>query len=199
MRLTEGLDYRDFEKQIDPTVSVDEYSAKSGSDANMVTLAFIVKSKQAGKDLVDWLYRGYDWISDAQVSDGEITPGKYIVFVELNRRTSVPKRIIEILEDLETLTSLDPETDWKILIDDKEYQAVEEEIAPYLILSPHKYREQFPEEEETEDQEAIKDLEPEKSEDGMEISEMKKLSGIEVRRDIKKDRLLQDYLAKAGL
>jgi hypothetical protein len=71
-----------------------------GKDSEIVTLAFTVKSEAAGNDLSDWFERGYDWVLDAQVSEGEIKPGQYLVFVEMNRRSSVPKRIIELLEDL---------------------------------------------------------------------------------------------------
>jgi len=188
--LNEGLDHKDMVNQIQPMLTIDEYSAKSGSDANLITLAFTLKSKQAAEDLVDWFYHGYDWIVDAQVSDGEVSPGKYLVFVEINRRTNAPGRIVELIEDLETLTDLDSE-EWTIEIDDKEYAAVEEEIGPHIIQSPHLYREQFPEED-SEDTETEKDSE---------LSEMRIQAGLELPKKYngKKDSILQDYLAKAGL
>ncbi len=95
--LNEGLDYHDLVGQMIPEVTVDEYAAKMGEDDEIVTLAFTVKGKQVGEDLSDWFERGYDWVLDAQVSDGELVPGKYLVFVEMNRRTSTPERIIELL------------------------------------------------------------------------------------------------------
>jgi len=104
--LNEGLDYHDLEGQMVPKVTVDEYAAHMGKDSEIVTLAFIIKNKQAGDDLCDWFERGYDFVLDAQVSEGEISPGKYLVFVEMNRRSTVPARIIELLEDLTTLTDL---------------------------------------------------------------------------------------------
>jgi len=98
--INEGLDYLDMVDQIEPTVSVDEYSAKMGKDSDIVTLAFTVKSEAAGNDLVDWFERGYDWVLDASLSEGELSPGKYLVFVEMKRRTKVPERIVELIEDL---------------------------------------------------------------------------------------------------
>ena len=106
MRLNEGLDYHDMKGQIDPTVSIDEYAAKMGEDSEIVTLTFILKSKEAAKDLVSWLEIGYDYILDASVSDGELEPGKWLVFVELQRRSKVPERICKLLSDLETLTDI---------------------------------------------------------------------------------------------
>jgi hypothetical protein len=97
--LNEGLDYHDLEGQMLPVVTVDEYAAHMGEDSEIVTLAFTVKSEAAGNDLADWFERGYDWVLDSQVSEGEVKPGQYLVFVEMNRRTSVPKRIIELIDD----------------------------------------------------------------------------------------------------
>ena len=104
--INEGLNYLDMEHQIEPVISIDEYSAKIGKDSDIVTIAFIVKSEDAGTDLADWLERGYSYVLDAEVSDGELSPGKHLVFVEMKRRANVPSRIIEILSDLETLTGL---------------------------------------------------------------------------------------------
>ena len=85
MKLTEGLDYHDMKGQIDPKVSIDEYAAKMGEDSEIVTMTFILKSKGAAKDLVSWLEIGYDFILDASVSEGELEPGKWLVFVEIGR------------------------------------------------------------------------------------------------------------------
>ena len=137
--LNEGLDYHDLVGQMIPEVTVDEYAAKMGEDDEIVTLAFTVKGKQVGEDLSDWFERGYDWVLDAQVSDGELVPGKYLVFVEMNRRTSTPERIIELLEDLETLTDL-PVKDWTIIVDDEEYEPNVEVLKQKIVLSPHDYR-----------------------------------------------------------
>ena len=88
--INEGLDYHDLEGIVMPVLSVDEYSAQMGKDSEIVTLAFTVNNKKAGEDLSDWFERGYDFVLDAQVSDGELSTGKYLVFVEMNRRTTVP-------------------------------------------------------------------------------------------------------------
>ena len=140
-QLTEGLDYHDLEGQLLPIVTVDEYAAHMGPDSDIVTLAFVIRSERAGNDLADWFERGYDWVLDAQVSEGELAPGKYVVFVEMNRRTTVPARIIELLGDMETLTDL-PLKEWTIEIDEEEYPAEEDVIRQVLVLSPHAYREE---------------------------------------------------------
>ena len=133
--------------QIEPTVSVDEYAAKAGRDADIVTLAFTVNSEAAGNDLVDWFERGYDWIIDASISEGELSPGKYLVFVEMKRRTKVPERIVELIDDLETLTDLKIK-DWTVNINEEDYDADEEVLKQLIPISPHEYREENENEEE---------------------------------------------------
>ena len=179
--LNEGLDYHDLEGQMIPTVTVDEYAAHMGNDSEIVTLAFTIKSEAAGNDLVDWFERGYDFVLDAQVSEGEVKPGQFLVFVEMNRRTSVPKRIIELLDDLETLTAI-PVKDWTIVVDGEEHSPEEEVLKQVITISPHDYREEVEVEEE-------------------EINEMRERAGLEVKvlHADKQDAEIKAFKSMAGL
>ena len=179
--LNEGLEYHDLVGQMLPIVSVVEYAAHMGEDSEIVTLAFTVKSEAAGNDLVDWFERGYDWVLDAQVSEGEVKPGQYLVFVEMNRRTSVPKRIIELIDDLETLTDL-PVKDWTIIVDEEEHSPEEDILKQVITISPHDYREEVEVEEE-------------------EINEMRERAGLEVKpiHAEKQDADIKAFKAMAGL
>jgi hypothetical protein len=179
--LNEGFDYHDLVGQILPEVSIDKYAAKMGSDDEIVTLAFTLKGEQPAKDLVDWLERGYDWILDSQVSEGEITRGRYLVFAEMNRRTTVANRVIELIEDLETLCDMKVD-DWKLVINDTQYSAEAQNISTNVILSPHDYRE------------------AQKQDEDSELNEMREIAGIQtVNSQPKPDDLLRNFLAKAGL
>ena len=198
--LKEGLDYLDFKGQITPELSVDEYKAQMGSDDEIVTCSFIVKGHQQAEDLVDWLEKGYDWILDSEVSSGEITSGKYVVFVEMNRRTKVPERIVMMLEDLETLTGLMLE-EWAVIIKGEKYHANVEELKSVLVLSPQHYRELNDMEvgdDSSEDEEEQEVEQPDSTD--KELSEMRDAAGIPQKaRTNKPDALLRDFLAKAGL
>lgn len=180
--LNEGLDYHDLEGIVTPTVTVDEYAAKMGKDSEIVTLSFIVGNKQAGSDLSDWFERGYDFVLDAQVSDGELSSGKYLVFVEMNRRTSVPERIVTLLDDLETLTDIKVK-DWTVVVKDEEYEPSIEVLKQVLTLSPKQYREE---------------VEPDKEE---ELNEMRENAGLEVKAiySDKQDAEIKNYKSIAGL
>jgi hypothetical protein len=139
MKLNEGLDYMDLKDQLKNEVTVDEYSAKMGPDNAIVTITFTVYSKLAANDLVTWFERGYDWVLDASVSDGELEPGKYLVFVEMDRRSKVPSRICTLLSDLRTLTDIKLE-DWNVKVEGSDCDADPEAIADKMILNPNVYK-----------------------------------------------------------
>jgi hypothetical protein len=176
--INEGLDYHDFKGQISPVVTVDEYSAKMGEDSDVVTLAFKMNSKLAAEDLVSWLERGYDYILDAAVSDGQITPSKYLVFAEMNRRTTVPEKIIEILEDLKTLTDLSLD-DYKIVVNEQEHKADPIVLKQAIILSPLEYKKQKEKEEE--------------------LNEMRDIAGLSVKPAHDNDTYIKNLKAMAGM
>lgn len=180
--LVEGFDYHDLLDQVVPEIEVDEYSAKMGSDDDIVTISFTVNGQQVGEDLVDWLERGYPWVLDAQTSEGEVKPGQWLVFVELDRRTSVPGRIIQMIEDMETLTDLSI-NEWKIIVDDEKLEPTEDVLKSKIILSPHLYREKHGSEDDEEG-----------------LNEMRNLSGLGAKKKFKEpDNLLKDFISKAGL
>lgn len=159
-RLIESLDYGDMTDHVVPEISIDEYKAKMGPDHEIITLSFIVDSKLVGEDLVAWFEKGYDFVLDASVSTGEIAPRKYIVFVELERRSKASARIIELLTDLRTLTDLKVD-EWAIKIDNKKHPASEETIKQYIILNPNRYKEENgPDEEfmEAQDKQALANM-----------------------------------------
>ena len=179
--INEGLDYHDLKGQMEPYVSVDEYAAKMGKDKDVVTLAFIIKSKDAGKDLVSWFEKGYDYVLDASLSDGEVEVGKYLVFVEMNRRSKVPQRIIELLSDLQTLTDL-PVKDWTINVENEEYGPNEDELAQVMILNPNEYK-----------------MEKETEENEEELNEMRLRAGLEPKTSYVEDEYIKNLKAIAGM
>lgn len=175
--LFEAFDYHDLVDHIDPKITIDKYEAKMGSDDEMITIAFTVKGNQAANDLVNWFERGYNWVIDAQKSKGEVSQGEYIVFVEIDRRITAPKKIIELLKDLETLTGIKV-TEWIVEIDKEQYDADEHLLSQVMTLSPHIYREKNEED----------------------LNEMRNLAGLNtVNVYNEKDSLLKEYLSKAGL
>lgn len=137
-QLNEGLNYMDMEGHITPLLGIDEFQARTGDDSDVITLSFIVDGSAVGDDLVDWLERGYDWIIDAEVSPGEVLDKKFYVFAELNRRSTAPRRIMELLDDLYTLTGVKGDS-WELKIDGSKHPASQEAISQNIALNPAGY------------------------------------------------------------
>jgi len=176
--INESLDYLDMEGQINDTITVDEYAAKMGKDKDIVTITFTTNSKLAAEDLVSWLERGYDFVLDASVSDGEIKPGEYLVFVEMDRRSKVPERIISVLSDLETLTGLKLK-DWTVEVGGESVSADEDALKNAIILNPNVY-------------------EKEKGVDE-DLNEFRQLAGLEPKVMYEEDEYIKNLKAMAGM
>lgn len=178
-QLNESLKYLDMERQMMPILNIDQYESKIGDNSDYVTVSFTMNSKEASKDLCSWLERGYDWVVDAETSPGEVSKGKFLVFVELNRRLKVPERIIEMLSDLETLTGLKIE-DWQLNIGDKFLPATEQSIKDNITLSPHAYKQVH-------------------NQDESELNEMRSLAGLEPHTTYVADEEIKLMQRQAGI
>lgn len=177
--INEGLDYHDLKGQIEPICSVDEYVAKLGDDSNIVTLTFILKSKEAAEDLTSWFELGYDFVLDASVSEGQLSPGKWLVFVEMKRRSNVPKKIVELLTDLKTLTDINI-TDWTVKVDEHDYDAEVDTLKQVITLTPEQYK-------------------LEKGNEG-ELNEMRQIAGLDTKNIYDNiDEEIKKYISNAGL
>ncbi len=137
--LCEALEYKDMEGQIKPTLHVDEFASKMGDDDDIIVASFFVRNQQAAKDLMNWFEKGYDWVMDADVSPGEIAPGRYLVYLEMRRRTSAGERLADAIQDLETLTELRPE-DWVMHYGDETVPFTRDNFDRLVPLSPKEYR-----------------------------------------------------------
>lgn len=138
-QINESLSYLDMENHVTPILGIDQFDSRIGENEDIITLNFIVNSKAVADDLCEWLERGYDWIIDCEPSPGEVLDRKYYAFAEINRRTNAPKRIIEVLSDLDTLTGIKVD-DWMCKIGNKQMPATVENITKNLILNPNDYK-----------------------------------------------------------
>jgi len=137
--LSEGLEYRDLVGIMKPTIHVDEFSSKMGDDDDVIVISFFVRDKQAARDLMSWFEKGYDFILDSDRSPGEIKPNRYLVYVEIRRRSTAPGNIQELLSDLETLTEFEPE-DWLIHHNNRVESWSEDNFARMIPLTPDAYQ-----------------------------------------------------------
>ena len=175
-QLSEALQYKDLDGLMKPTIHVDEFTAKMGDDDDIIVVSFFVRDKSAAKDLMNWFEKGYDFVLDADKSPGEIKPGRFLVYVEIRRRSTAPGNIQRLLDDLGTLTEFEPD-DWELHYDGKHVPWSEEAFASLVPCTPDAYR---------------------KTHDG-DLNEMRVAAGIPTKQihDIKPD--VRSLQAMAGL
>ena len=140
--LSESLAFKDLDGLMKPTIHVDEFSSKMGDDDDIIVISFFVRDQQAAKDLMNWFEKGYDFVVDADRSPGEIKPNRYLVYVELRRRSTAGGHVEQLLNDLNTLTEFDVD-DWSMHYKGKDVPFSRDEFDKLVPLSPRAYRERY--------------------------------------------------------
>lgn len=170
-QVNEGSRAGDLDYLIGKKLHIDEFESKMGSNRSVVTLSFKIKQKEPALDLVRFLENGYDWVLDADVSTGEIEDGEYLVFLEMQRKPDLSKKIMAMLEDLRYLTNLEPNKWQYRWYKQRDYVPVTKESLDETVPNtPNRYAQMTDGFDETE--KAITDeIHPE-------IQELKRLSGI---------------------
>jgi hypothetical protein len=138
-RLSEALEFKDMVGMLKPTIHVDEFASKMGDDDDIIVVSFFVRSDQAARDLVNWFEKGYDWVMDSDRSPGEIKPGRYLVYVEMRRRSTAGEKIAQALDDLSTLTEYKGDN-WNMHYEDNDVPFDVETFNRLVPLSPKEYR-----------------------------------------------------------
>jgi hypothetical protein len=175
--LSEALEYKDLEGIVKPSIHIDEFSSKMGDDDDIIVVSFYVRNQLASKDLVSWFEKGYDFVLDADKSPGELKPGRFLVYVEMRRRSSAGKHLQQLLDDLGTLTEFKPE-EWTMQYEGEDYPWSQEEFERLVPLSPKEYRE---------------------THEG-ELNEMRVAAGLETKRIYdQQDKALQKIQSAAGI
>lgn len=138
--LSEGLEFKDLVGMMKPTIHVDEFASKMGDDDDIIVLSFFVRSRDAARDLVNWFEKGYDWVLDADQSPGEISPGRYLVYIEMRRRSAAGEKVKEALDDLNTLTEYEDDSKWTMHYGGQDLPFSVETFNRLVPLSPKEYR-----------------------------------------------------------
>jgi hypothetical protein len=141
--LSESLSFKDLEGLMKPTVHVDEFDSKMGDNDDVIVISFFVRDQQAARDLMSWFEKGYDFVLDADRSPGEIRPGRWLVYVEIRRRSTAGARVEQLLDDLNTLTEFEGASAWTMHYRDKEFPFSRDTFDNTVPLTPRTYRERY--------------------------------------------------------
>jgi hypothetical protein len=142
-QLFESLGFKDLDGLLKPTIHVDEFSSKMGDDDDIIVVSFFVRDPQAAKDLMNWFEKGYDFVLDADKSPGEIRPSRYLVFVEIRRRSTAGGNVETLLNDLNTLTEFEDSSAWTMHYKGKEIPFSRDAFDATVPLTPKAYRDRY--------------------------------------------------------
>jgi hypothetical protein len=142
-QLFESLGFKDLDGLLKPTIHVDEFSSKMGDDDDIIVISFFVRDAQAAKDLMMWFEKGYDFVLDADRSPGEIRPGRYLIYVELRRRSTAGGNVEQLLDDLNTLTEWEDSSAWTMHYRGREIPFTRDAFDSTVPLTPRAYRERY--------------------------------------------------------
>ncbi len=175
-QLSESLEYKDLEGLLKPTIHVDEFSSKMGDDDDIIVVSFFVRDQQAAKDLMNWFEKGYDFVLDADKSPGEIKPNRYLVYIEIRRRSNAGGNVETLLDDLNTLTEFKV-NDWTMHYRGKDIPFSREAFDATVPLSPKEYRKRF----------------------DAELNEVRAAAGIPAKQIYERDAELKAIQSAAGI
>ena len=133
-----GLMANDLSNTIDKIFEIDSYASKMGDDKNIVTLSFSLTGKEAAKDLSNFLEKGYSFILDSDVTEGEQSDGTYKVFVEMERDNEVSENIFEILDGVKKLSGKD-DFKFRYYKGFRSHEATQDKISEMVPTDPDKY------------------------------------------------------------
>jgi hypothetical protein len=143
-QLNEGLEVGDLKRLVHPELHIDEFRSKLGRDEDVAVVSFKIASKEPASDLVSFCEKGYDWVIDADLSSGEMDDGSYLVFVELDRDSSLPSHIMDLMNDIMNLTEQDI-GEWRLRYrsDTTDHELSEESIASICPTSSDEYNRKY--------------------------------------------------------
>ena len=185
-KINESIERGDLARLLRSELHIDRFQSKMGDDADVIVLSFKIKDKEPALDLVDFIEKGYDWVLDADISSGEKEDGDYLVFVEMDRDTEAPDRIMRLVADIKNLSDIPMDAwRWKYHKEVRGYELSEETLSQSMPLTPEEYNKKFP-----------KKSEP-KSDD--ELVKMKSAAGVKVDTVAEKNEYTESLRIAAGI
>ena len=102
-QIKEGVEYGDLETLVDSTVSIGEFKPKTGTEEDVIVVAFYVKDEAPAMDLARFIERGVTPMLDTEVSPNPNDVDMYVVFVEVENE-DLMNTTFSLINDIHGLT-----------------------------------------------------------------------------------------------
>ena len=129
----------EMQNHISELITIDNFQAKLGKDEDVSVIKFQSDNKAVAEDLVRFIETGCSFVLDADNSPAKNQDGRYNIFVELERNDDLPKKIMELVRDIEQVSGMLP---WRFTFHKKEneYSLSEETLATIVPTSSSQYK-----------------------------------------------------------
>ena len=133
-----SISHLEMQNYISEKISIDSFAAKLGKDEDVSVLKFQSNNKTVAEDLVNYIETGCNFILDADMSPAKNEQGMYNIFVEIERNEDLPKKIIEVIRDIEQVSGMLP---WQFSFYKNEnfYQLTDDNLNTIIPTSPSQY------------------------------------------------------------
>jgi len=105
-KIVEGLQEGDLRNLVLPLISMDQYFPKSGTDDEVIVIAFFISDGEAAQDFTRFVSKTTADILDVETSPAPNPEGYWLVFVEMLRNDETIDNIMTIIDELETVTKV---------------------------------------------------------------------------------------------
>lgn len=142
-QIFEGLSHEEMQGLVHGVVSIDQYKPKIGEDADTVVVALTVQYEKPAHDLSNFIETGITEHLDVETSPAPNEDGVYKVFVEFARNKKLYKKIREMLDNINRITS--DKGDWEFTAYKLDEPRVfdEERFNRDVITDPEVYKNKF--------------------------------------------------------
>jgi hypothetical protein len=134
----DSLQAGDLKNLVKHIFEVDNYKSKMGDDKDVVVLSFTVEHRAPAEDLVNFIEKGYQFVLDADMTPGELSDGKYRVFVEMQRTPKVADNIVDMLYGVGKLAGID-KFKFRYHKNFNSHEAVVETLGTVIPTDPNTY------------------------------------------------------------
>jgi len=119
-------------------ISIDEFQPKTGDTKDVLVLGFYLNENLSGKDLYSFLNNSIVEIRDVEVSPNPNPEGRFMVFLEMDRKLDIFNDISIIVKEVERLSG---KIDWQMstLLSENNLEFNEENFNSYVQIDPDNY------------------------------------------------------------
>lgn len=128
----------DLKDTISDLVSIDEYKPKTGTDNEIIVVAFYAIDEAPAKDVDSFLERSSLTLVDVEVSPNPNEDGFYVIFIEMYRDDKFPDNLLLLIQEMDRITG---GMEWQIspYLADNVYDISDDTWKEFVIYDKNAY------------------------------------------------------------